>query len=277
LAQDVAFQGIAALLPASGWLELAADGQAVAYQIMVTPTGALEICDAQGAPIANLRPPVQASDPAAPAIVVGRLAQLARYHALVEFANHDQLSPLARKLVVELLGKRAHYDPMDAYVAEEQFARSGGAKRLRVGEWTALRIKNTATRSLNVTVLNLRPTWEVKQVFPANEGDNFVQFEPGQEIVIPLQASLKDGYTAGRDVLKVFATVGSTSFRWLELPPLDQPVARSQSLRGRSPANPLEELLSAFSADRPPTRDLTPAAYPSQEWTTEQAALDVTR
>jgi hypothetical protein len=65
--------------------------------------------------------------------------------------------------------------------------------------------------------------------------------------VIPLRASLPKGYRPGRDGLKVFATVGTTNFRWLELPALDQP----------------------------PARDLKPAAVPGKEWVAAQVELNI--
>jgi hypothetical protein len=34
-------------------------------------------------------------------------------------------------------------------------------------------------------------------------------------------------------------------------------------------------MFAAFAADRPPTRDLTPATFPSREWITAQVELNV--
>jgi hypothetical protein len=75
--------------------------------------------------------------------------------------------------------------------------------------------------------------------------------------------------------VKVFATVSTTNFRWLELPALDQPLMRSAAVRGKGPTNPLEGLMAAFTADQPPTRNLVPAAYPSHGWTTVQVEVSV--
>jgi len=84
-----------------------------------------------------------------------------------------------------------------------------------------------------------------------------------------LQAYLPEGYREGTDTLKVFATAGTTNFRWLELRSLDQPLIRSKPAVSRNPGGALEEMRAAFTADRPPTRNLNPAAYPSKEWITE--------
>jgi len=72
----------------------------------------------------------------------------------------------------------------------------------------------------------------------------------------------------------VFATLGTTNFRWLELPPLDQPVTRHASLL-RGPQDALEELLAAVTTEAPKTRDLEPAAYPSREWITAQVEVGI--
>ncbi|NIO47794.1 MAG: hypothetical protein GTN77_13665, partial [Planctomycetales bacterium] len=84
---------------------------------------------------------------------------------------------------------RAEYDPADPFEAAP-FDDPGHTPSLRVGEWTGLRIKNNSSQSLNITVLDLEPGWGVSQVFPTGAGDNFVEFEPGQELVLPLRAGL---------------------------------------------------------------------------------------
>ena len=101
-------------------------------------------------------------------------------------------------------------------------------------------------------------------------------FDPGQEQLLPLRASLPEGYTEGTDILKVFATVGTTNFRWLELPSLDQPPVKKSGTRG-GPSDPLEQLLASV-AEEPPegaTRNLDPAAYPSKEWIAAQVEVRV--
>ena len=155
----------------------------------------------------------------------------------------------------------------------QPFDDPGNAPILKPGSWTFLRIKNTSTRVLNVTVLDLGPDWSIHQIYPSSEDTLFMPFDPGQELLLPLRAYLPEGYTDATDVLKVFATIGSTNFRWLELPVLDQPHL-SKSTRGHS-RNPLEQLLAALAADEPPTRHLNPAVYPTGEWTTAQVKVHV--
>jgi hypothetical protein len=211
---------------------------------------------------------------------VQRLIHLTRYRNVLELDNRDPMSPLARRLKVELLGVQAEYDTADK-PEPQPFTDPGNTPRIKVGEWTFLRVRNDMppgpandpSRILNVTVLDLLPGWGIQQVYPGGAGF-FEPLDPGQEIVLPLRASLRAGYTEGTDVLKVFATLGTTNFRWLELPALDQPIQRHVSTRG-GPGDLLEELLAAVVAQEPKTRDLEPAAYPSREWITAQVEVQM--
>ncbi len=135
------------------------------------------------------------------------------------------------------------------------------------------REENDPSRILNITVLDMQPDWGISQVYPAGSG-HFEPLDPGQEKVIPLHASLPEGSTEGTDVIKVFATIGTTNFRWLELPPLDRPIERSASTRG-VPKDPLEEFLAAVSEDKPKNRNLDPAEYPTKTWVTAQVEVQV--
>jgi len=278
LDQDAALEAVRQAIPAGedlavgGWVELATDTAEVAYQVAVNEAGEYEIWDQGGEPVQNLRPPIHVDAPHAARAVVNRLEHLSRYHALRQLRNHDPLSPLARKLEVELTGRQAAYDPADPF-EPEALDEPGGTPALTVGEWVGVRIKNASPRALNVTVFDLMPGWKAAQIFPPGAGDAFVTFEPGQEIVLPLQTSLPAQYEQGTDVIKVFATVGATDFHWLELPRLDQPHTRGAITR--STMSLLDRLVDAMAAQRPHTRDLTVAAYPSKEWVAEQVEIHI--
>jgi hypothetical protein len=75
----------------------------------------------------------------------------------------------------------------------------------------------------------------------------------------------------------VFATVDQTSFRWLELPALDQPAASKQVTRGGAlqPSNPLEQLMAEMTKDMPSTHSLNPYQFPSKEWTSVQIEVNI--
>jgi len=271
--QQAALSAVERALAGNGWIEVAAAGDQVSYQVAVNENGEYEIWDRTGEPIKNLRPPARLDAADAAATMARRLTHLAKYFALQQLSNNDPLSPLARKLVIELIGKRADYDPADPF-EPEPFDEPGHTPTLKTGEWVGLRIKNNSPQILNVTVFDLQPDWGAAQIYPSGHGDNFVAFDPGQELVIPLQASLPKAYRTGRDIMKVFATVGATNFRWLELPALDQPRSRSGIMRS-APSDPLEAMFATFAAARPLTRNLTPATVPSKEWITAQVELNI--
>ena len=103
-------------------------------------------------------------------------------------------------------------------------------------------------------MLALGSNWEIKQIFPKSAGAYFFPLDPESEFLLPLKASLPFGYHAITDIVKVFGTMGTTNFRWLELPPLDSPVLRKAHAKG--PVNPLETLLAAVADEEPKTRSL---------------------
>jgi hypothetical protein len=185
------------------------------------------------------------------------------------------MSPLARKLVVEVIGRQADYDPADP-PDPQPFGEPGHTPTLKVGEWTFVRIQNHSDQRLNIATLDLQPDWGISQVYPSGPGDKFIEFEPGQVVTLPLQASLPDGYDQGTDVLKVFATIGSPNFRWLELPALDQPLA-AKGISRDAASDPLDQLLAALAAEQPPTRNLDLAAAPSKGWVTAEVEVRVQR
>jgi len=282
--QDGALQEVENALTQSGtgFVRLGKRGEPADFQVVVNADSEYEIWDSAGTPVANLRPALQIDDSRAPARVVQRLVQLTKYRNVQELENRDTMSPLARKLVVELVGVQAEYDPVDE-PEPQAFDDPGGTPTIQVAEWTFLRVRNNMapgrrndpSRILNITVLDLQPDWGIQQIYPSGAGF-FEPLDPGQEVVLPLRAGLPGGYAEGTDVIKVFATLGTTNFRWLELPALDQPPRRSETTRG-GPSNPLEELLAAVTAEEPKTRDLNPAAYPSREWVTAQVEVRVQR
>lgn len=279
--QEAALKAVKEALKGIGWLEMAKDTESADYQVALNASGEYEIWDRAGKPVANLRPALKVEDPKAASGLAQRLMHLARYHAVEQLDNHDPMSPLTHKLVVELIGMQKDYDPVDA--PEPQHFEYPNLPTVKVGEWAFLRIKNNfnsgldpndTSRILNITVIDLQPDLGISQVYPSDT--DFWPLDPGQEKVLPLHAYLPEGYREGIDVIKVFATIGTTSFRWLELPPLDQPVRRSAGTRG-VPKDPLEELLAAISEDKPKKRNLEPVEYPSKTWVTTQVELHVKR
>lgn len=79
-----------------------------------------------------------------------------------------------------------------------------------------------------------------------------------------------------KDVIKIFATLGTTNFRWLELPTLDQPI-QPKSVTRSATGDPLEQLIMALTMPDPllTPRDIKVAAYPSKGWAVGQLELDI--
>jgi hypothetical protein len=207
---------------------------------------------------------LKVGDPDAAATVVNRLVHLSKYHAALQLDNNDPVSPLAGKLKVELCtaGENRQLIPINA---------PGNVPTLDVDEYAFLRIRNESDQVLNITVLAIQPDWSITQLHPGGAAA-FEPLDPGKEKAIRFQTSLPEGYFEGADVLKVFATVGATNFRSLELPALDKPRKGTQATRA---TNPLEELLAAVASEQPPNRNINAAAYPSEKWTIEQVKLVV--
>jgi hypothetical protein len=83
---------------------------------------------------------------------------------------------------------------------------------------------------------------------------------------------LPEGYASGVDTLKVLAAVKPTSFRRLTLPRLDQPIPHFQP---RPVEDPLEQLLDAVSAERPPSRDASAVTRPGREWASAKVQVRI--
>jgi predicted phosphodiesterase len=126
-----------------------------------------------------------------------------------------------------------------------------------------------------VTVLDLQPDWSVAKIFPPDKDSELV--DPGGNVEVPLVFELPSAYKESLETIKVFATVGSTSFDWLQLPPLDKPLVSRGAKR--SSGNALENLMAEFSADAPPA-NATRARLGNvamAKWTTAQADVLVRR
>ena len=169
--------------------------------------------------------------------------------------------------MVEILALPDHFKA-DEYPWPEPQPFQDPVPTIRPGQWVCLRITNRSSLLVNVTVLDLQPAWGIAQAYPPDS--DFEELDPGSEpLVIPLKASLPEGYESGVDTLKVLALVKPTSARQLTLPRLDQPIRSMSSAAGHergTDGDPLEQLLDAVSADRPPSRDASAVARPGREW-----------
>jgi hypothetical protein len=257
----------------SGFVLPAEANKPADYQVAVNEKGEYEIWDAAGEDIPNLRPAIKIGERNAATQVVKRLVHLTKYQNILELDNFDPNSPLTGKLSFTLAGWQKDYDPADR-PQPKPFGDPGNTATLETGVWAFVQIKNNSSQVLNVAVLDLQPDWGITQVFPRDT--QFLPLDPGQEQLLPLQANLPTGYTSGRDVLKIFATIGPVDFRWLELPALDQP-PKPKGGATRGAANPLEALFAAIVATKPKKRNFDQGLNPSGEWVAKQLEVEVKR
>ena len=204
------------------------------------------ICDAGGMEIENLSPEIEVEEQDAAIALVHRLIHLSKYFNVKELDNDESLSPLADKLVVEITGTSDG---------------SNGIATMKSGDVAVLRVQNNSDEVLNVSVLNLQPDWGISQIYP--KGAAFEALDPGQAFKLPLKVRLPQGYKKGTDVLKVFATIDTTSFRWLELPAFVSEKRKA-----------IDQLLAAFASEEAMIRQVEVLASPESEWTVRQVEIE---
>lgn len=259
---------------ADGLVRAAPDGASADFLVSVGEGDEYVVSDAGGSALRNLRPQLRIGEPGAPARVVERLVHLTKYLNVCELDNCDPYSPLPRQVSVELLGVQAEY-VLGERPAPRPFEQGAGVPTVKTGEWTFLKILNNSPQVLNVTALDLRPDWSIRQIYPS--GAAFYEpLDPGHHLTLPLRAGLPHGYSEGRDVIKVFATVGASNFRWLELPPTDTPQEAGNVRRGE-PTSRLEEFLTTFMYGGTFSRDLGVETAAGREWATIQVEINVRR
>lgn len=271
--QDDALKAVEIALAGNGWLKLADAQQKEDYLVAVNHKGEYEICT--GTPIANLTPALKIDDSDAPQKVVKRLVHLVKYQAIQQLSN--QFSDLTSQLEVELL-TQPNWRP--GMPKKPQPFPDPTNLVVKSGEYAFLRIKNTSSQFLNVAVLDLEPNWAVSRIKLQTPEAIFYPFDLNKEILLPLNLTLPEKYLKGGETLKVFATIRQNDFRWLELPSLDEQIDKKAEQLDRGD-NPLGQLLAAVGGDDNPPSNLTRAAVPifdpSQEWTTKEIQITLTR
>lgn len=232
------------------------------------------ICDAGGNQLPNLRPAVKISDSNAVERVAERLAHLLKYTNVRELDNNDATSQIAQKFIVELVSAPPDFTP-GSPVRSQPLTAVGATNMVSNGDWVFIRIRNNYhPHVLNVTVLDLQPDWAISQIYPARSG-TYESLDPGRELILPLHVSLPDDYESGTDIVKVFATLDTTSFRCLELPALDQPDTKNQLTRGK-PGNALESFLMSFASPQS-SRAVAVDVCATMEWVAHQVEIEVFR
>ncbi len=261
----------------SGFLTQVGRDQATNYQVAISECGEFEILDAQGIAFKNLRPAVKIDDAGAAEKVVARLRHLYKYHTIEQLKNADVFSPLAGQLIVEAFKAppdAEQFVPPAQGVELEPLDAPGGMMMVKPGDPIYLHIKNNSQLDLNVAMLDLDSDWSVTQNLPPNHfNKDQMLLESKKDLWLVLTLGFpRADYTEGREILKVLATLGPASFRFLELPALDAPVQLLRSV-GREATGTLEQLMADFNDDRPRTRSAAMEMSASAEWAVAEVTL----
>jgi hypothetical protein len=230
--------------------------------VSIDAKGRFQVADRQG-PLPNLGPPLQAGGRQAEDELLRRLVHLAQYFDVLRLEN-QAAGPLRGRLKIEVVGVR----PASPFGGPGQLRLLSDRDprqpiELRCGDRLEIRIVNLGTVELNVAVLDLQPDWGIAQIFPTRKNGDFWTLDPKEEKVVNIRTSLPPGCEESRDVFKAFATVGPPNLRWLELPPLTEPVRRTT----RSGSSNLAEVeLKHLSF-----------GFAAREWTTDQFEIRVRR
>lgn len=252
------------------------DKVACNYQIAITENGEYEILDPSGIPFPNLRPILHIHDESSAQKIVTRLIHLYKFQTIQQLKNPAALSPLSGHLFIEAFAAppdaksdKAPFNPMPLNLIDS-------IPTVKVGDRIYLNLRNEWKKTLNVAVLLLDADWSITQVLPPKNQGQTITLEPGREKSIwkAPRAFLSPLYQEGFNTFKVFGTLNDTSFRFLELPPLNNPIQPSVS---RAILNPLEELLADFNAERAKLRNVSVVAQVGSDWMTTELALRLIR
>lgn len=259
--QDGALKKLEQEIKERKWIKLAEEGEGADYQVAVNLDSEYEVWEPSGQIISNLRPAVKVTADGAARTVADRLVHLIKYSNIKLIENSASTSPLARQI--------------ELTVAEEKAKGPGGTIVIDEGERLTFRIRNTSPQALNITVLDMQPDWSVVKLYPPDADSELL--DPKSTVEVPLEFVLPPSYKEGRETIKVFATIGNTSFDWLQLPALDQPPTESRA--SRSAGNPLEKLMADFAADAPPAtlKRASLVSVALAKWTTAQADVMIRR
>ena len=266
-----ALQAVEEALKASSGVVATADTAETPDYLLTLEPDEFVICDAAGNRIPNLRPAMKVGDADAVRQVIDRLSHLVKYTNVRELDNNDPTSKLSQKFIVEFVSAPPDFKP-GSPVRPQPLAALGPSLTVIHGNWAFLRIRNDyVPHVLNVTVLDLQPDWAITQIYPARAG-SYETIDPGRELILPLHVTLPEGCRAGTDIIKVFATIDTTSFRSLELPALDRPAARVRSVHG--PTNALERFLASFESPKS-ARAAAVDVCATMEWVAHQVEIEI--
>jgi hypothetical protein len=240
------------------------------FNVVRRAGGALDLCDGSGDALPHLRPQLRLATPNVAQRVAQRLSHLARYQNIRALLNDDRA--LANALQVELFAAPDDYRGGAVIIGDRPAL--GGDVQLREGAWVFLRLRNQSAHVLNVTVLDLQPGWGISRLFPDNAP--YRALDPDGKEELGVRFYLPEGYDEGVDILKIFATVETTDFDWLQLPALDQPARPAPATR--SARGLTGQLMAAVAAEPPGTRNAALSANSSSSlWSARNIEVRIER
>lgn len=260
--QDGALRRLERELSKRSWVGPAEPDEAADYQVAINFEGEFEVWEPNGRLITNLRPLLKAGNAASAATLADRLVHLTKYNNVKLIENSTTVSALARQL--------------ELTVDEKKARGPGGEIVLDEGDRLTLVVRNKSAQALNITLLDLQPDWGITKLYPPDADSELL--DARGELPIQLEFELPEGYPEGRETLKVFATVGNTSFDWLQLPALDKPAVKTRAAT-RAAGNALEKLMADFAADEPPAnvKRASLLSVALIQWATAQTEVVVRR
>jgi len=100
------------------------------------------------------------------------------------------------------------------------------------GDWVFFRFTNNTPTAINFAVLDLESTWKIEQTYPRPDGSSYETLGPHTWFDLPIRMGIPNSETTISDIFKVIFTAEPTSFKWLELPALDD---QKRSPAGQGP------------------------------------------
>lgn len=228
---DAVPRGLVEAMERSGFLEQAEGEVAGAdYRIVLDDEPRIEVVGRAGP---DRRLPLESSLEGSE--LAERLEHLALFDQLVNLRLPEPGGPLdgALGLVVALLGsdwKPGHpLADVRSEILDEPI-------RVRDGAWIRATLENRSHRALHLVLLDLRPDWQILQLWPRPDQASCDRLAPGARLHLPIRAFRVDPWRATPDRLLTVISTDPLDLRWRQLPPLGAAAASKRSAEPRPSA-----------------------------------------